>query len=215
MGLKEFRLLRQILKLSTTQEDVLIGMLLGDGHLQLSRSGQLARLQIRNSQKQKDYVAWKYQFFRDWAPKGLVNDKANNSVYFDTLYHSELEFWHRKFYVKRKKIVPADVNLLFTHPISLAIWLMDDGNGYLRSKALRISSYSFAEEENQRLQGCLKDNFGLESALYEDSKGYHLYILARCAKTIVSLIQAYVHPTIMYKFTRLNPVETTRKLLHG
>ena len=87
---------------------------------------------------------------------------------------------------------------------------MDDGNGYLRTKALRISSYCFNGKENRLLQECLKNNFGIETKLYLDSKGYQLYIPSHSAVIVYELIRTYIHPEMNYKFTRLNPVETTR-----
>lgn len=92
--LKEFRNLKNKLKLSTIQKDFLIGSILGDGCLQLSKGGDSARLQIRNSSKYSEYVLWKYDFVKEWSPRGLVSDKCNNSVYFDTVFHPELFNWH-------------------------------------------------------------------------------------------------------------------------
>lgn len=89
---------------------------------------------------------------------------------------------------------------------------MDDGNGYLRSKGLRISTYSFNKVEHELLQECLERNFRLKTSLFRDSKGYQLYIKAKSSIEIYKLIQAQLCPAMEYKFARLNPVETTRKL---
>lgn len=200
---KEFAELRARLKLSITQEQVLIGSILGDGCLQLSKNGESARLQIRNSLKQSEYVDWKYQFFQEWSPRGVHDDNANQSVYFDTLFHKELGEWRDIFYPNGQKIIPAEINRLLTSPLALAIWFMDDGNGYLNCRALRISSYSFTEAENELLQGCLEDNFQVKSTICVDSKGYHLYIPVKSAVILFQLIQAHIHPTMQYKFARL------------
>lgn len=208
--LNNFQELRRRLKLSFNQRAVLIGSLLGDGYLQLSKSKTSARLQIRNTNKQADYVKWKYNFFSEWSPNGVVGDLSNDSTYFLTLYHPELLIWKKIFYQNGRKIIPVDIRSLLTHPLSLAVWFMDDGNGYLRNKALRISTYCFSEEEHKLLQDCLIKNFGIDSTLYHDSKGHQLYIPARSSIKLFKLIRAYIHPNMMYKFARLNPVETTR-----
>lgn len=212
IGLKEFRNLKEKLKLSTIQQDFLVGSILGDGCLQLSKRGGSARLQIRNSSKYSDYVLWKYDFVKEWSPRGLVEDKCNNSMYFDTVFHPELFNWYQNFYQNKRKIIPKDIVNILTNPLSLAIWLMDDGNGYLRSKGLRISTYSFKKVEHELLQKCLERNFQIETSIFCDSKGYQLYIKAKSAIEIYKLIRAQICPVMEYKFARLNPVETTRKL---
>lgn len=200
---KEFAELRARLKLSITQEQVLIGSILGDGCLQLSKNGKSARLQIRNCLKQSEYVDWKYLFFQEWSPRGVHDDTANQSVYFDTLFHKELGEWRDIFYPDGKKIIPAEINRLLTSPLALAIWFMDDGNGRSESKSLRISSYSFSIVENKLLQDCLRENFQIESTIHADSKGCYLYIPAKSAVILFQLIQAHIHPTMQYKFARL------------
>ena len=95
IGLKEFTALRNRLKLTATQEAVLIGSILGDGCLQVSKRGDSARLQVRNNQKYSEYVGWKYQFLRSWSPRGLLIDRCNNSIYFTTIYHPEILNWYR------------------------------------------------------------------------------------------------------------------------
>ena len=210
IGLKDFKGLRQQLKLSSTQKAILIGSILGDGYLQLSKTKTNARLQIRNTNKYVAYVDWKYKFFCDWSPNGLVKDSANNSTYFLTIFHPELLYWKKTFYSNGRKIIPINISALLTHPLSLAVWLMDDGNGYLRSKALRISSYCFLKEEHRLLQDCLMKNFEIDSKLCQDSKGFQLYIPVRSSEKLFNLVRDYIHPSMLYKFARLNPVETTR-----
>lgn len=211
IGLKNFKNLKAKLNLSTIQQDFLIGSILGDGCLQLSKRGDSARLQIRNSSKYSEYVKWKYRIVDKWSPRGLILDKCNNSMYFDTVFHPKLFEWHQKFYQHKRKIIPQNISEILINPLSLAIWLMDDGNGYLRSKALRISSYSFDKDEHELLQKCLKDNFQLETSIFCDSKGYQLYIKAKSAAEVYKLIQTHICPVMDYKFARLNPVETTRQ----
>lgn len=210
VSLRDFQLLRESLTLSKVQQAVLVGSILGDGYIQLSKNGQSARLNIRNSAKSKDYVQWKYQFFKEWSPRGLIEDDANNSIYFNTLFHPELLVWRNKFYQNGRKVVPHNIDKLLVDPLTIAIWFMDDGNGYRRNKALRISSYCFTGIENELLRKCLDNNFKIETTIYKDSKGYQLYIPVKSAIQLLQLIRAHIHPVMEYKFTRLNPVETTR-----
>lgn len=74
IGLKDFHILKERLKLSAEQESIVIGSILGDGCLQVSKKGNSARLQIRNSSRHSGYVKWKYQFLSEWSPRGLISD---------------------------------------------------------------------------------------------------------------------------------------------
>lgn len=48
-----------ITRVSTRERDIILGTLLGDGHLAMLKSG--ARLEINHSEKQKAHVFWKYK----------------------------------------------------------------------------------------------------------------------------------------------------------
>jgi hypothetical protein len=55
---------KEILKeiiLSERQEAIILGNILGDGHLQLSPNGQKARLRFTHSMRQHEYVKWQYE----------------------------------------------------------------------------------------------------------------------------------------------------------
>ena len=62
---RELREFKQTLHLSQLQKDLLFGTMLGDGCLITSRSGKSARLQVRHNWDYKQYVLWKYSFFKD------------------------------------------------------------------------------------------------------------------------------------------------------
>jgi hypothetical protein len=49
---------KALLTLSERQEQILIGMLLGDAHLERQRGAVVARLKIEHSLAQSAYVAW-------------------------------------------------------------------------------------------------------------------------------------------------------------
>lgn len=51
------------MELSTHQQNVLIGTLLGDGHLE--RDGRYVRLKIDHAWSQAAYVWWKFEIFRE------------------------------------------------------------------------------------------------------------------------------------------------------
>ena len=61
------RELRKSLSLSAVQKSALLGSLLGDGCLITNPSMTNYRLQIEQSDKQKEYIFWKYEIFKNFV----------------------------------------------------------------------------------------------------------------------------------------------------
>ena len=199
--------LKKNLELSSIQRDVLIGTVLGDGCLKISRSGKAAQLQICHSFKAKEYVFWKQQIFKNWVFAEPRYHQINNSLIFRTLSHPLIFEYMKAFYRDKIKIIPQNIKNILKSNLSLAVWFMDDGNGYLDRDAYRISTYAFGFKGNLLLQNCLKKNFGLYTNLHKDSKGFQLYFPMKngCAFRFRNLIAEYIIPKLRYKIERRRP----------
>jgi len=55
---------KKTLRLSSLQKEVLVGLLLGDGHIELSPNKKSARLKVEYSVKNSDYVNFLYEVLR-------------------------------------------------------------------------------------------------------------------------------------------------------
>lgn len=199
------RSLKSSLYLSQEQKELVLGTILGDGCLITSRSGRSARLQIRHKVKHQEYVEWKYQFFNKWVTTPPRFDRFNNSWYFRTVSHSSLMEIKNLFYKGSQRFVPENIANILESPFSLAVWLMDDGNGKPPSAAFRISSYGFGLEGNILLKQCLENNFSLASNIHRDAKGYFLYIPVSYGRQLYKLVEPYIVPCMRYKFATLTP----------
>ena len=146
--------LSESIVLTDDQRSMIVGTLLGDGHLETQNLGRTFRLKIEHSNKQREYVEWLYEAFKTLsisAPK-LKDQSVNEVPYqkygFSTVSTSALRFYGQQFYVLRKKVVPKRIDKMLT-PLALAIWFMDDGYlDFKQSKAtrnLRICTDSFDE----------------------------------------------------------------------
>ncbi len=206
------RELKASLHLSDLQREVVVGTILGDGCLISSRSGEAARLQVRQQVKHAEYVNWKYKFFLDWATTSPRYDRFNNSVVFRTICHPDLMGIRKIFYVDGTKSVPDNIGEILTSPLSLAIWYMDDGACFLNWFAYKLCSYGFGDQGNLLLKKCLEDNFNLQVIIYKDSKGSYLCICKDSALRFYELVKPYVVNCMLYKLRNVNPVETTRWL---
>lgn len=201
---------KESIQLSEIQREVLIGTLLGDGYLRLSPSGESAGLQVYHSIKVKDYVLWKRNIFHNFILADPYYQRTNKALRFTTISHASLLEFHKMFYESGIKKIPGDIAKYLKSNLSLAVWFMDDGNGYLYSNAYRLSTYAFGLEGNLLLKSCLKTNFDLDVHLRRDSKGYQIYVPTknRSASKFKSHIQEFVLPIMKYKIERRSPVET-------
>lgn len=189
------------MSLSKLQHNVLLGTLLGDGHLE--RNGQFVRLKIDHSYKQHAYVLWKYQVFKNLTtspPTTLeVSDNRTNRIYIHTRFATKsmnlFEIYFKQFYPQGKKILPQQISNILIHPLSLAVWYMDDGARRTDCRALRIHTNSFSLLENKTLQKILLARFNLRTKIHRaGSNSFILYIPSKEAQGFCSLIEPYVLP---------------------
>jgi hypothetical protein len=131
-------------------------------------------------------------------------------VRFTTISHSSFLEFYTLFYGSGIKKIPGDIAKYLKSSLSLAVWFMDDGNGYIKNDACRLSTYAFGLEGNILLQSCLKMNFDLDVHLIQDSKGYQIYIPVKNGSALKfrNLISSYIIPTMKYKLEHRSPVET-------
>lgn len=197
------------LKLTKRQREIIIGKLLGDGHLETANNGRTYKLKIEHSINQKDYVDWLYQEFKEWvrALPQIKKQKIGNKIYqkywFNTLAHGSLRFYGQQFYQDKRKVVPRLIHHWLT-PLSLAVWFMDDGS--VKSKYHRariINTQGFTKQEVQRLIDSLGKQFGLKCKLRKQKEGYQIMILAESTDKFAKIIGKFVHPSMSYKIKGL------------
>ena len=204
MNTKEIRVLAESIKLTDQQEQILIGLLLGDGHLETQNQGRTFRLKVEHAISQKDYVDWLYDKFKNLAltkPQiklQMVAGKMREKYWFSTISTGSFRFYAQQFYVNRKKVVP-EIIAKFASPLSLAVWFMDDGS--LKSKHHRariINTQCFDDISLKRLQTML-EKFGIKTTLRQQKEGKQIYIPSTEIEKFVSIIKLYIHPTMEYK----------------
>ena len=201
---------KRTLKLNGEQRSILVGTLLGDGHLETQNSGRTYRLKIEHSAKQSAYVDWLYLQFKDWVltppklkPKRLKGAEHENYC-FQTLSSGQFRFYGKQFYDEFKhKRVPRQIRRWLT-PLALAVWFMDDGSSKSKwHKAIILNTHCFSKKELALLQEALLLNYGIEARLRPQKEGLQLIIAGRNAEEFVRIIRQYVLPYFFYKFGAL------------
>src|SRR2546421_7696952 len=179
MNTRAIARLKEELVLTSRQREILVGLLLGDGHLERNAKGW-ARLKIEHSIRQSEYVAWKYSEWTDWVLtppafrlKGNRLGTQSMNVGFATVSHPELGEFRKRFY-ERRKCVPADLILT---PLALAVWFMDDGSRKSQAcRGLYLNTQAFLPAEVTMLQWFLERDFSIRTGLRLQSDGLQLYI---------------------------------------
>lgn len=208
MNNKQIELIKQQLKMSSRQREILIGLLLGDGHLETQNNGRTYRLKIEHSVKQREYVDWLYQEFRDWVltpPQvkvGLRYETAYQKYAFQTLSVPSLRFYAQQFYDKRKKVIPVRIAKWLT-PLALAVWYMDDGS--IKSNqhtTVLFNTQGFDRSDIVRLQAALLKNFGIQTGIRTQADGLQIYLLSETIPQCKQLIENRIHPSMRYKLPK-------------
>lgn len=200
------------LSLTKRQRDIIIGSLLGDECMRIIGKARDACFAISHGEDQKNYVFWKYREFKEWVmtPPWRENrtyhrDKKRKlaSWRFQTITHPDFTEIYRTFYREGHKILPNSLKALLLSPLSLAVWVMDDGNK--NRDALFLNTQGFTQSQQMEIIKVLKENFDLEARInrHSTSKGRQLYRIRFTTKSterLYGIIKRFLLPMFRYKF---------------
>ena len=202
--------------MTVTQQDIIVGTILGDSYIQLSQSGK-THLQIKHADRYKEYVFWLYEKLKDLFPTSVPRQRKDNQQwYVNSSFSKDLNELHSSFYVNGRKTIPYNIKRLLTSPMCLAVWFMDDGTLDYRFKdhcAFHLCTNCFTKEETQRLIDALYSNFGIIASLHytlcRGKRHTRIYIGAKGRDRFVDLISPHILDCFKYKLPAYrHPSET-------
>jgi hypothetical protein len=189
---------KQQLKLTPIQREVLVGILLGDAHLETQSKGRTYRLKIEQGAAHAAYVQHLYTLFQEWVLTP-PQQKSNGNWWFQTVSHGAFRFYAHQFYRNGRKCVPTLLHR-WLKPRSLAYWFMDDGSlKDPKAKAVLFNTQGFQRDEVERLAHLLSERFGLEAYLRRQPDGYQIVIPGCCLPAFLELVEPYLIPEMRYK----------------
>jgi hypothetical protein len=197
---------KALLTMTERQKQILIGMLLGDAHLERQRGALTARLKIEHSLAQSTYVEWKFKERRNWVrtpPRARVRRNrlgtTSTNIGFTTLSHVEFERFRVKFYRDRRKVLPEELELT---PLSMAVWFMDDGSRKSRQcRGLYLNTQSFTRAEVDFLQCVIRRDVGVETTVRQQRDGLQIYVPAPSASDVTAFMTEDLLPCMRYKLS--------------
>lgn len=209
--------LKSNFKLSSLQRSVLVGTILGDGGIQLK--GNDARLHIKHAASQLALVEYKRLIFDNISTMNVraFSQYVGKSNYkfaeFVTLTHPVFLEYYRLFYPIHKKTVPKNIIQLLCDPLSLAVWIMDDGSA--EYAGLSIQTHSFEEAEVDLLRNAVENNFGIKTGRRLNKGKWIMYFPKSSMPRLRELVGNLVLKEFTYKLVpyslKTNPVETARR----
>lgn len=212
MNTKQIEDNKKKLKLSKRQREIIIGLMLGDGHMETQNNGRTYRLKVEQAIEHQDYVNWLHDNFKEWvlqkpAYKNKIDKRSGKksvNIYFNTISHGALRFYAKQFYLHKRKIIPALISHWLT-PMVLAVWFMDDGS--IKSKFHKgkiINTQGFEKKEVQLLSKCLDEKFQIKSILRKQKNDtWQLYLLSESIEKFYKIIKPYILPSMEYKLINL------------
>jgi ubiquinol-cytochrome c reductase cytochrome b subunit len=203
--------------LTKEEKDILVGSLLGDGCLRIIGRGTTPSFSVSHSEKQKNYVFWKYERLKrlvktpPWREERIYHkDRSRKTISwrFQTLSNKVFFELYNSFYKNGKKIIPKNLtSLLENSPLALAVWLMDDGNRNHQSVFLNTQSFSLREQK--KLSQILKDIYGFNVTINSHSRSkdvelFRIRIDTESTKKLKHVVKDYMLPQFYYKIPNLS-----------
>lgn len=192
-------------KPSSLTEEIIIGMLLGDGTIYRSS------ISTSHSIKQRTYVKLLYNALKslgcsyDEYLAGDGTGKKHHSCRISTNSHPYFKkvrsVWYRRYIsgVSRpQKIIP---NNLIISPLSLAIWYMDDGYLYNVRKNVPkcgICCQAFSKNAVDKLRNILYKSYGIRT-VRRWRCGWYIWFNTENAARLFEVIAKFIIPSLRYK----------------
>tara|TARA_R110000824_G_scaffold148242_3_gene317872 strand:- start:57847 stop:58935 length:1089 start_codon:yes stop_codon:yes gene_type:complete len=201
-----------------TQEakNIIIGSLLGDGHI--TKGGYFSE---KHSPAQFEYLQWKATFFphittdkswdhyktnhkiKDW--EGITETHSYRTTVHSWLIEME-KLWYKDIDGKRTKVIPDQIDE-WMNPQVLAVWFMDDGNTdwkYRKKvkeyKNIKPNCYlctdSFDNDSINKIINILLIKLCLPCKINSRNR---LSFNVKATKTIMEIMKPFTHTSMMYK----------------
>lgn len=199
-----------------------IGMLLGDGYVEVKKTSPRGRFVIKHSRKQGEYCKYKMERLSELVKveytisEGQYLDARTNKIYQHTVGKTRT---HRYFKKIRDLIYPNGTkkitrNILdYLTPEGLSYWYMDDGYLMIQkrgkggcSRWSAFSTNSFSYEEHLIIKDYFKERWNIVVRINKAGKfkktGKPMYIItinSTETKKLFEIISPFIHEDLKYK----------------
>lgn len=182
-------------QLTQEQEEILTGLMLGDGCINRVGSKSFRLTNTRNSEDFY-YLLWQYEKLKKFystVPKiSQYFDKRTNKTY--SRCHSQTKSnlifseYRKIWYPNNKKSIPENLKLT---PLSLLVWFLDDGCivRYNNSLVVKFSTDGFFEKDVEFLRKLLESFIDEKFCKYKNGQNWILKSSTKAALKIIKIIE--------------------------
>ena len=184
-----------VLNISEKQHEIIIGLLVGDAHLELAENGKSARLKIEYSKEKLPYIEHVREIFQNWDPGSIreaPGEKKDNWA-FSTKYSTSLLEYHQRFY-SEKKDIPQDIEIDFSARSFAYLYMDDGGIKSKESKDVYINTYCFPKDQQESFCEVLERKFKLNAKVVKDRQYDRIFISGYSYEILVDLLTPHVLP---------------------
>ncbi len=202
--------------------EIIIGSLLGDGSMEISKEDldfSSYRFAFSLEKPNGEFLLWlhaeisKLGYCKPNIPQIMCRKGVDGSLRyifrFRTYSYSSFSWIYESFYTTntdintgkttRRKIIPTFLSDYLT-PKAIAIWIMDDGT-YIKDRGLRFCTNSFTLNEVKFLGSILDSKYNLSFTIHKTGvvNQYGLYLPKKNLEPLIKIVKPYIHPTMLYK----------------
>ena len=183
-------------------KDILVGIMLGDGHIvKRSSTGNSRLVYAQTAIAHKQYFNHVYKIFKpfcvsDYMPQPrVVRDNRTKKTYsatsFTTMQLPCFNVYRDMFYLSNIKKVPDTIQNILTAR-GLAFWIMDDGSRH--GSGLHLNVYAFSNVDVDKLMFTLQDKFKLKCSIhYNRDNKPRIYIFKESMDDLRLLVTPFFH----------------------
>lgn len=185
-------------KLTTDQESIILGSVLGDGSVGKSSGG--CRLRMANGIKQLPYLNWKIQHLQNIVRQkpymGISGYTGKKSIcYVNSRVTPRMNHLYNITNTTVLKKALTDLT-----PLALAIWFCDDGANMCNA-SYSLSTHAYDLDGQKAICDTLAKKFGIQAKIAKDNRinKYYLRFNKDDMHKINKVIHKYVIPDMQYK----------------
>lgn len=217
--------------------EVMGGLIIGDGGLNMSNSYKNAIFRMTQTEKQSEFIYWivnfldKYnieyklynidEYKRDYIKKNGENAYDNPQLRIQTKRYELFNDIYYKHYGENGRLIPKDIKLT---PLQLALWYMSDGSLRYNKKSglyrMHLSTHRYHIDDLKWLIDKINNLCGIKFNINRDNRikdknyGYYLQTGKRHqVYKFCKLIEPYICNCFKYKVECLNDEQWLSKII--
>jgi len=195
-----------MVKFTSFHRGIIIGLLLSDGWLTLNTRSINSCLHFKQSLNKSNYVWFVFNLLSHYCSSypSLITSTRKGEInyaleFFTRAYPCFTELL-KLFYPNGTKIVPVNIYELLS-PVALAHMIMGDGS--TRDYGLHLCTDSYTLPDVVRILNVLIIRYRLNCTVQlRRNNQYRIYISSRSMPILRSIVEPYMHSSMMYKLKK-------------